>query len=198
MKCKFDIMHFAFWCFLVNFMKNGYLLVRERNIKLLLKTVTYIATIETVTCIITIEIVMCKMHCRKYYLHDCNRDSHMYNFNKIVTHIFPAETTCIDAVETSNCIIATETVSCIIATKRSTNIIVAESTTNIIAIEPQNLHNCNRRWHLESVSCIVPTEISTCRIDYRNFHLQKWCQSEILLVIIKKFSEWVKAKFKAK
>ena len=153
MKCKFDIMHFAFWCFLVNFMKNGYLLVRERNIKLLLKTVTYIATIETVTCIITIEIVMCKMHCRKYYLHDCNRDSHMYNFNKIVTHIFPAETTCIDAVETSNCIIATETVSCIIATKRSTNIkdiIVVESTTDIIAIEPQNLHICNRHLHLHN------------------------------------------------
>ena len=40
--------------------------VRERNIKLLLETVTYIATTETVTCIITIEIVMCIMHCRKY------------------------------------------------------------------------------------------------------------------------------------
>ena len=39
--------------------------VRERNIKLLLETVTYIATTETVTCIITIEIVMCIMHCRK-------------------------------------------------------------------------------------------------------------------------------------
>ena len=47
--------------------------VRERNIKLLLETVTYIATTETVTCIITIEIVMCIMHCRKCYLHDCNR-----------------------------------------------------------------------------------------------------------------------------
>ena len=47
--------------------------VRERNIKLLLETVTYIATTETVTCIITIEIVMCIMHCRKYHLHDCNR-----------------------------------------------------------------------------------------------------------------------------
>ena len=32
--------------------------VRERNIKLLLETVTYIATTETVTCIITIEIVI--------------------------------------------------------------------------------------------------------------------------------------------
>ena len=56
--------------------------VRERNIKLLLETVTYIATTETVTCIITIEIVMCIMHCRKYYLHDCNRDFDMHNLNK--------------------------------------------------------------------------------------------------------------------
>ena len=32
--------------------------VRERNIKLLLGTVTYIVTTETVTCIIEIEIVM--------------------------------------------------------------------------------------------------------------------------------------------
>ena len=58
--------------------------VIDRNIKLLLETVTYnyIATTGTVTCIITIEIVMCIMHCRKYYLHDCNRDSHVHNFNK--------------------------------------------------------------------------------------------------------------------
>ena len=39
--------------------------VRQRNIKLLLETVTYIATTETVTFIITIEIVMCIIHCRK-------------------------------------------------------------------------------------------------------------------------------------
>ena len=32
--------------------------VRERNIKLLLETVTYIVTTETVICIIEIEIVM--------------------------------------------------------------------------------------------------------------------------------------------
>ena len=47
--------------------------VRERNIKLLLETVTYIVTTETVTCIITIEIVIYIMHCRNCYLHDCNR-----------------------------------------------------------------------------------------------------------------------------
>ena len=39
--------------------------IRERNVKLLLETVTYIATTETVTCIMTIEIVMRIMHSRK-------------------------------------------------------------------------------------------------------------------------------------
>ena len=119
---------------------------------------------------------------------------------KIVTHIFATETfTCTNAAEISNCIIATETVTCITTTKKSTNINVAESTTNTTAIEPQKLLDCNRRWHLHNcyrVSCIVPTETARCRIDYRNFHSQKWCQSETLLVIIKKFSEWVRTKFK--
>ena len=64
--------------------------VREKTIKLLLETVTYMATMETSTCITTIEIVMCTMHCRKYHLHDRKRDSHLRNFN-IVIHIFPAE-----------------------------------------------------------------------------------------------------------
>ena len=39
--------------------------VRERNIKLLLEDVAYMATTETATCIITIEIVMCIVHFRK-------------------------------------------------------------------------------------------------------------------------------------
>ena len=39
---------------------------------------------------------------------------------------------------------------------------------------------------MESVSCLVPIETATCRIDYRNFHLQKWCQSETLLVMYNK------------
>ena len=47
--------------------------VEERNIKLLLETITYIATTETVTCIITIEIVMCIMHCKKYHLRNDSR-----------------------------------------------------------------------------------------------------------------------------
>ena len=148
--------------------------VRERNTKLLLEAVTHMATTETTTYIITIEIVMYIMHRRKYHLHECNRDSHLQNFNKIATHIFAAETfTCRSVVETSNCIIATETVTFITATKRSTNISVAENTTKIIATEPQNLHNCNRHWHLHNCyrKCefIVPTESATYIIDYRNF-----------------------------
>ena len=47
--------------------------VRERNIKLLLEVVTYMAAAETATCIITIEIVMWIIDCRKCHLHDCNR-----------------------------------------------------------------------------------------------------------------------------
>ena len=136
-------------------------------------------TTEAVTCIITIEIVICIMQCRKYHQNDCNRDPRLIISVKIVTHIFDAEIfTGISAAETSNCIIATETATFITATKRSTNISVAESTTNTIAIEHQNLHNCSRRGTciitIESVSCVVPTETATCRIDYRNYHLQKW------------------------
>ena len=37
--------------------------VRERNMKLLLETVTYIVIKGRVTCIITMETVMCIMHC---------------------------------------------------------------------------------------------------------------------------------------
>ena len=44
---------------------------------------------------------------------------------------------------------------------------------------------------------VVLTEIATRRIEYRNFHLQKWCLSEIILVTIEKLSEWVSSKFKA-
>ena len=50
---------------------------------------------------------------------------------------------------------------------------------------------------MESVGCTAPTETAPCRIDYRNFHLQKWCQSEILLVTIKKLSKRVSTNFKA-
>ena len=56
------------------------------------------------------------------------------------------------------------------ATERSINITVTESPTCIVAMEPQNLHNCNRCViciiAIESVSYIVPAETATCRIDY--------------------------------
>ena len=53
------------------------------------------------------------------------------------------------------------------------------------------------RTAIESVGCTVPTETSTCRTDYKNFHQQKWYQSEICLVTIKKLSELVSTEFKA-
>ena len=105
--------------------------VRERNMKLLLETVTYIAIKERLTCIITIETVMCIMHCRKYHQHNCSRNSHLDNHIKIVTHIFAAKTiTCICAAETSNCITATETVTSITVTEKPNNIQATESTTS--------------------------------------------------------------------
>ena len=146
------------------------------------------------------------MHCRKYYLHDFNRDSHVFFPRisiKIVTQIFTAETfTCINTVETFNCIIATETVTCVIATERSTNIIREESTTNIIEIEPQNLYNCNRRWHLHN--CYGKCQPHSSN---RNWQLQNWLQKLSLAEMVpvrdpfsynKKNSEWAWAKFKAK
>ena len=113
-------------------------------------------------------------------------------------------------------IIVTETPICIITIKIVIHILSTETVTCICAAE------CNRKIHqhisnrkyllkscknatdivtyiiaIESVSCIVPTETVSYRIDYRNFHLQKWCQSEILLVTIKKLSERVSTNFKA-
>ena len=148
----------------------------EQNMKLLLET------------------VMCIMHCRKYDLHNCNRDFLLHNYNKnCYPHICSETVTCICAPETSTCIIATETSTCIIVADHQ--------------------HTSNKKYHLktcknardivtciigiESVSDIVPTETVTCRIDYRNFHSQKWCQSEILLVTIKKLSKRVSTNFKA-
>ena len=104
--------------------------VRERNMKLLLETVTEIAMKVRVTWLITIDTVTCIMHCRKYHLHNCNRDPICIIAIKIVTHIFATKAvTCICTVEISNCITATETATCIIVTQRSTNIPVTESTT---------------------------------------------------------------------
>ena len=129
------------------------------------------------------ETVMCIMHCRKRHLHNSSKGSHLHNYNEIVTHIFAAETvTCISATETSNCIIATE---------RFTNITVTKSTTCIIAMEPRDLHNCNKH-HV--YNCYRKCQLRS----WKNFHLQKWCQSEVLLITIKKLGKWVSTKFKAK
>ena len=56
--------------------------VRERNMKFLLETVTCIPKKERVTCKITIDTVMYIMHCRKYHLRNCNRDSYLHNYHK--------------------------------------------------------------------------------------------------------------------
>ena len=99
---------------------------------------------------------------------------------KIDTHILTAQI--------SDCIIATETVICMIVTERSST--VTESTTCTIVIEPQNLHNYNRCCHLHN--CYRKWRLHSSN---RNCHLQNWlqkpCQSEILLVTIKKLSESV-------
>ena len=68
--------------------------------------------------------------------------------------------------------------------ERSTNIPVTESTT----LKPAKMQQI-LSLAMESVSCVVPTETATGRIDYINFHLQKWCQSDILLVTIEKLSK---------
>ena len=47
---------------------------RQRNIKLLLETVTYIR----VACIIKMETVICIMHCRKYHLHNYNKNCYQH------------------------------------------------------------------------------------------------------------------------
>ena len=165
--------------------------VRERNMKLLPETVTYLVIKERVTCIFTIETVMWIMHYRKSHLHNCHRDFHQPNYNK----------NCHPHICCRNCLLH---MCC-------RNFYLYNCNKN------SYLHNCNRKIHrhssnrkyhlktcinatdvvtciiaMESVSGIVPTETTTCRFDYRNFNLQKWYQSEILLVTIKKLSEWIR------
>ena len=156
MKCQFDLMPSTLM-FSGQFYEK-WVSVRKRTIKLRLETDTYIAITETVTCIITITIF-----CTAENTTCVIATPTCIISKKIVTHIF--------AAEISNCVIATETVTCIIATKRSTNIFVTKSTTNIIAIRLQNLHNCNRRWHLRN--CYWKCQLHSSN---RNYHLQNWLQ----------------------
>ena len=74
--------------------------VRERSIKLLIESVTYIAITETVTCILQ-EKQLCTAESTTCIV--ALETPTCINIIKIVTHIFDAETvTCISAAETSN------------------------------------------------------------------------------------------------
>ena len=103
---------------------------------------------------------MCIMHCRKYHLHNYNKncDPHICCRAETVT--------CICAAETSNYITATETAPYIIVTARSTNIPVTESNTW------KNLPKCNRRCHLHNCHRYIDQLHSYSR----NCNLQKWLQ----------------------
>ena len=58
-----------------------------------------------------------------------------------------------------------------IVTKRSTNITVRGITTLIITIEPQNLHKCNRNYHLNN--CCRKSQLHSYN---RNYHLENCLQ----------------------
>ena len=147
------------------------------------------------TCLHNYNRVMCIMHCRKYHLHNCNRNSHLHNYNK----------NCQPHLCCRNCHLH-------ICSKNS-KLHNCNRNSHLLNYNRKiHLHTSNKDYHfktcinardvtwiiaIESVSGIVPTETSTCRIDHRNFNLQKWCQSEIRLVTIKKLSKWVSTKFKA-
>ena len=62
--------------------------VRERTMKLLLETITYIAIKESVTCIITKETVMCIMHYKNTTYINATQTLICLITIKIATHIF--------------------------------------------------------------------------------------------------------------
>ena len=68
-----------------------------------------------------------------------------------------------------------------------------EPQTCITAIEPQtciiatDVVNCIST--IENVSCIVPTVTIVSPAELTNFHMQKWCQSEIFLAATKKLNK---------
>ena len=66
--------------------------VRERNMKMLLETITYIAIKESVTCIITKETVMCIMHYKNTTCINATQTLICIIAIKIATHIFTAVT----------------------------------------------------------------------------------------------------------
>ena len=139
---------------------------------------------------------------RKSHLHNFNKNCHVQKIPpeqlqqtpiciiaiKIVAHIFAAETvTYISVAESSDLIIAKEIVTCINCNRK-----IHQNTCNgkyhlktyiyaTVVVTCIHLHNCYRKFqfHSSNRSC------HRRRIDYRNFHQQKWCQSVILLVAIK-------------
>ena len=128
----------------------------------------------------------------------CNRDFHLYYYNKNCHPLIRCRKCHLNMYcrnfKLHNC----NRNSHLLARERSTNITVTESTTSIITIEPLNMHNCSRLCHQRNCyrkcQLHIPVETATCRINYINFHLQKWCQSAILLVLLKKLSERVSTK----
>ena len=71
--------------------------VRERNIKLLLESVTYIAITETVTCISQWKQLCAAESTTCIIATETPTCINLHKYNKIVTHIFNAETvTCIN------------------------------------------------------------------------------------------------------
>ena len=96
---------------------------------------------------------------RKHLLHYYNRNSHAHNAllkipstciisMKIVTNIFVAKTfSCVNVAEISNCVIAIETVS------------------KPAQLQQMYVGTCTCVITIKSVSCIVPTETVTSRID---------------------------------
>ena len=68
--------------------------VRERNMKLLLETVSYKAIKERVICIITIETNMCIMHCKNTTCIIATDTPICIITVKIATLIFAADTAC--------------------------------------------------------------------------------------------------------
>ena len=102
----------------------------------------------------TIETVV---DCRKYYLHNCKRDSHLHKYKKnCQPHIWPRKChlhKCCRNFQLNNCNRNIHMHDC---NRKTTNIIVTESTTCKVAIEPQNLQNSNGPCHLRKYSTLDP------------------------------------------
>ena len=140
--------------------------IREKNIKLLLETVAYIAIKERLTCIITLDTVTYIMHCRKYDLLNYKRDSHLHNYNKNYhPHICCSNChlhMCYRNVYLYNCNRNSHLLNCYRKTHQ---------------------HTSNRKYHIKTcknapdvVTCIIAIESVGCLVNSRNYQLQSWLQ----------------------